>query len=341
MAANLSNPRDLMIGELHREFYFAGDGLQQEDIPGGNALYAAVGYMLWEEGYHPGLLTRVGNNYPSTWIEEFQARGIHTAGVHLLEEDLEQRVCFGYKTDRYQPISDLPVYCGKNDFPIPSELLDYHPEEIWIPNRRQRKPTSIREEDIPSAYIGATGAHICPGDYLSHNLIPAILRSQGFTTITLDPGPEYMDQEFLGDIPALITGLSAFLPSEDEVLKLYKGQIANLLEIARELSRYGCPLIVIKRGENGQLLYDGNREQGWEIPAYPSRVANRAGAGDAFCGGFLAGLRNSYDPLEAAICGSAAASLVVEGCGPFFALDAVPGLLKARQHVIREQTRLI
>ena len=60
------------------------------------------------------------------------------------------------------------------------------------------------------------------------------------------------------------------------------------------------------------------------------RVVNPTGAGDAFCGGFLAGYRETYDPLEAALCGNISASLVVEGSGPFYALDVWPGLAEAR-----------
>jgi len=88
------------------------------------------------------------------------------------------------------------------------------------------------------------------------------------------------------------------------------------MDIARELSRYGCPLIVIKRGENGQLLYDGNREQGWEIPAYPSRVANRSGAGDAFWSGLLIGLLEGMEPLEACRLGQAIAEYKIGLVGP-------------------------
>ena len=65
------------------------------------------------------------------------------------------------------------------------------------------------------------------------------------------------------------------------------------------------------------------------------------GAGDAFCGGFLAGYRLTYEPLQAALYGNIAASLVVEGNGPFFALDALPGLAGARLEALRQSVRRI
>jgi sugar/nucleoside kinase (ribokinase family) len=65
------------------------------------------------------------------------------------------------------------------------------------------------------------------------------------------------------------------------------------------------------------------------------------GAGDAFCGGFLAGYRRTYDPLEAVLFGNISASLVVEGTGPFYALDALPGLAQARLDALRQSVRKI
>ena len=59
------------------------------------------------------------------------------------------------------------------------------------------------------------------------------------------------------------------------------------------------------------------------------------GAGDAFCGGFLAGYRKTYEPLEAALYGNVSASLNVEGSGAFYPLDVLPGLAQARLEVLR------
>ncbi|TFG48035.1 MAG: 5-dehydro-2-deoxygluconokinase, partial [Anaerolineales bacterium] len=72
---------------------------------------------------------------------------------------------------------------------------------------------------------------------------------------------------------------------------------------------------------------------------YPARVRNPIGAGDAFCGGFLAGYRQTFDPLQAMLYGSVASSLVIEGSGPFFALQALAGLAKARLDYIQGAVR--
>jgi ribokinase len=178
-------------------------------------------------------------------------------------------------------------------------------------------------------------------DYLTHSLLPAVLRQAEFTTVTLDPSPGYMNPTFWDDVPALLTGLTAFLPSEEEMRSLFQGRSTDLWEMAEALAAYGCEIIIIKRGEGGQMLYDAATRTRWEVTAYPSRMVDPSGAGDAFGGGFLAGYRRSYDALEAVLFGNISASLVVEGTGPFYALDALPGLAQARLEALRQAVRRV
>jgi len=159
------------------------------------------------------------------------------------------------------------------------------------------------------------------------------------TTVTLDPEPAYMTPDFLRDLRELLNGLTAFLPSEDELRSLFWGKTNDLWEMAEALGSYGCELVVIKQGGQGQMLYDAMGKHRWEIPAYPSRMADPTGAGDAFCGGFLAGYRESYEPLDAALYGNVSASLTVEGSGPFYPLEVMPGLAQARLEALRDLVR--
>jgi sugar/nucleoside kinase (ribokinase family) len=111
--------------------------------------------------------------------------------------------------------------------------------------------------------------------------------------------------------------------------------------MAEALAKYGCEIIVIKYGERGQLIYDAASRNRWEVPPYPARLVNPIGAGDAFCGGFLAGYRRTYDPVQAALYGNISASLVVEGHSAFYALDVLPGLPEARLESLRNSVRKI
>lgn len=341
MAHQNFTPRDVFVGEFRREYYLTAEEDWILDAPGGNALYAAVGYLVWEKEQIPGILTRVGEDYPQTWLEDFSNHGIDVDGVVVLPQAVDLRACFIQQRNTVDLVGNPIPHLSRLGLALPPGLIGYQDLDQKPINRRSAKITAIHEGDIPPGYLTATAAHLCPLDYLSHNLLPAVLRQQGFSTITLDPSSSYMDSAYIGDIPALITGLTAFLPDEKDLLNLYKGKSADLWEISADLGRYGCELVIIKRGAAGQYLYDTASGRKWEITAYPSRVKNPGGIGSAFCGGFLAGFRRTFDPLQAVLYGSVAASLVIEGSGPFFALQALPGLAEARLEYIQGAVREI
>jgi sugar/nucleoside kinase (ribokinase family) len=247
---------------------------------------------------------------------------------------------FAAYTSRTNRLLDDPVaHFARLELPFPRELLGYRSPASNPDSKTRLQPISLRQADIPPDFLDASAAHLCPVDYLTHSLLPAVLRQAQFTTVTLDPSPGYMNPTFWDEVPALVTGLTAFLPSEEEICALFQGRSNDLWQMAEALAAYGCEIILIKRGEGGQLLYDAAARTRWEIPAYPSRLVDPSGAGDAFCGGFLAGYRRTYDALQAALFGNISASLVVEGVGPFYALDALPGLAEARLEALRQGVR--
>ncbi len=139
-----------------------------------------------------------------------------------------------------------------------------------------------------------------------------------------------MDPVFWEDIPAIVNHLTAFITSEKKIRNLFQGRSLDLWEMAEAISAYGCEIIIINQNTKGVLVYDNATKTKWTIPAYPISVMDPNGREDAFCGGFLAGFQSTYDPLEAALYGSISFSLAVEGSGPFYPLDALPGIAQAR-----------
>jgi ribokinase len=133
--------------------------------------------------------------------------------------------------------------------------------------------------------------------------------------------------------------VTAFLTSQEELRNLFWGETHDLWKMAEWVSMYGCEYVVIKCGVRGQLLYDVKTKRKWEIPAYPARLADPIGAGDAFNGGFLAGYCQRYDPIEGVLHGNISASLKLEGSGALYPLDGIPGLAEARLNVLRDMVR--
>lgn len=332
-------PRFLLIGQLTRDYILLPSGEALIDVPGGNALYASVGLMVWEPEPAPAIIARVGEDYPHEWLAEFQKWGLDTSGVKVLSEVVDLR-SFSAFVDRITRIHDDPVaHFARLGIPFPKSLFGYRNTSANINSRTRLQNISLRQGDIPISFLDANVAHFCPVDYLTHSLLPAVLRQAQFTTVTLDPAPGYMTPAFWDDMPSLLNGLTAFMPAEEDVRALFHGRTDDLWEMAEALANFGCEIIIIKRGERGQILYIANSHSRWDIPPYPARMKNPLGAGDAFCGGFLAGYRRTFDPLEATLYGNISSSLVIEGDTADYALDALPGLAQARMDSLRQSAR--
>lgn len=103
--------------------------------------------------------------------------------------------------------------------------------------------------------------------------------------------------------------------------------VPNLVRAARIIRDMGPRILVIKKGEHGALLFNGDII--FSAPAYPLEdIQDPTGAGDTFAGGFVGYLSRvstiDHDALKrAVIYGSAMASFAVEMFGPdrLFDLD--------------------
>jgi sugar/nucleoside kinase (ribokinase family) len=339
--ASAASLRFVIAGQLKRDFAIIPTGKARVDVVGGNLAYAATGLGVWQPAKLAGLVARVGEDYPREWLVEINQRGFDIQGIRILPEAIDLRSFYVY-IDNYTLLRENPAaHFTRLKQPFPRALLNYSPPSTSYDNRSHLMPTSLRQSDIPPDYLDATAAHLCPIDYLTHTLLPAVLRQGGFTTVTLDPAASTMSPSFWDDIPALVTGLTAFMPNEKEIRMLFHGRSSDLWQMMEAIAEYGCEIVVVKRGERGQWLYDRAAHARWEIPAYPARVVDPTGAGDSYCGGFLAGYRQTYDPIQAALYGSISASLTVEGSGIFYALDALPGLSEARLEALKEGVRKV
>ncbi|NJD60005.1 MAG: carbohydrate kinase family protein [Anaerolineae bacterium] len=331
----------ILAGQLRRDFALIPNGKALIDILGGNVIYAAAGFGVWEPASLAGVVARVGEDFPSDWLEDIRKRGFDTRGIHVLPEAIDLRSFYVYGIGYTRLNEDPAAHFTRLQQPFPKALLNYSRPGTSYDSRTRLMQTSLRQSDIPPDFLDATAAHLCPIDFLTHMLLPAVLRQNGFTTVTLDPSAGTMSPTFWDDVPALVTGLTAFLPNEDEMRKLFHGRSTDLWQMMEAIAGYGCEIVVVKRGESGQYLYDRATNARWEVPAYPARVTDPTGAGDAYCGGFLAGYRQTYEPLQAALYGNISASLTVEGSGAFYALDALPGLAHGRLEALKAGIRKV
>jgi sugar/nucleoside kinase (ribokinase family) len=322
------------VGGLRQDYCITHDSRVFSGMLGGNALYAAVGAKIW--GASVGLVSRVGCDYPLAWLDELRQRGFHLEGVRILPEPQDTRTFYAYISPEERVDTSPASHFLRVGHPLPKELLGYQTSTLHQDLRAAPGPLAVRLEDLPAWAVRCRGIHFSPADYLTHLTVPMHAREHGVRMLTLDPSVMYMDPGFRRELPSVLKGLDAFLPSMMEAEAFFRPERLRVWEMAEAFVSMGCGLVVIKRGANGQAVFDGSSGRRWNVPAYPARVADVTGAGDAYCGGFLVGLDQTGDPLEAALRGCVSASLVIEGTGALYALEALPGLAQARLHAMRK-----
>jgi sugar/nucleoside kinase (ribokinase family) len=121
----------------------------------------------------------------------------------------------------------------------------------------------------------------------------------------------------LDDLKQTLTMVDV-LTINDEEARLLSGEY-SLVKAAAKIQAMGPKYLIIKKGENGALLFHG--KEVFFAPALPlEEVFDPTGAGDTFAGGFIGYLAKtgdiSFDNMKNAIIyGSAMASFCVERFG--------------------------
>jgi sugar/nucleoside kinase (ribokinase family) len=147
-----------------------------------------------------------------------------------------------------------------------------------------------------------------------------------------------MNPAYWDDFPVLVKDATAIITSVNELNSLFRGRSTDKWEMMEEVAKSGCKFVVVRQNSRGYSLFDFTNQKKYHIPFYPANTVNPTGQMDAFSGGFLAGFHTTYDPVEAGIQGSVAASIAGEHTGPFSIYDCLPELEKARMDVIRNMT---
>jgi sugar/nucleoside kinase (ribokinase family) len=130
-----------------------------------------------------------------------------------------------------------------------------------------------------------------------------------------------LEGRWLPGIGRLLPYVDALLVDQDEARNITG--LESLDEAGRLLRQAGPQIVVVKRGEQGALVYYA--DQCIEQPAQrvpEDEIADTIGAGDAFDGGFLAALLRGRSVAEAARIGAAVAAISVRGHGAATALRA-------------------
>lgn len=104
----------------------------------------------------------------------------------------------------------------------------------------------------------------------------------------------------------------------------------NPARIAAELRQRGAGTVAVKLGEDGAYV-DGETWQG-RVPAFSVDVVDTTGAGDAFCGGFLAGLLAGWDLQRTTRFANAVGAMCVTAVGGSSGIRNMAETLRFAEH---------
>lgn len=303
------------IGQLTIDDIVLPDGTVRMETMGGNVMYSTAGAMLWLKAGEAVPISCAGRDYPEHFMHFLQSQGVdcsyiqktdqeHMRSWVLYEKNRERRcLCRNEEVLAYPPISEESFH---QYFKLYGKL------------HRQGSPLL---DNFPDC-LNANAYHLAPQSYEHHIAnVTMIRRHAPWAVVSLDPSPFYMLSSSIGRLKNVLQYVDVVLPSREEIFSCF-GRISPEAA-AEELCSMGPEIAVIKLGADGVYVYSSKNGKGVYVPSASTEIVDTTGAGDSFCGGFLAGFCKTSDTVYAACCGAVSASYAVADYGPakLFAAD--------------------
>lgn len=194
----------------------------------------------------------------------------------------------------------------------------------------QSAASLLTREDVCEDYLrGVKAVHITGSTLgIGEGVRSACYRAVRFCKqyggmVSFDPNirPEILGVEAVRNLcEPILQACDVLLPSGQEATMLTGD--ADEVTACRNLVARGIPVVVLKRGAKGCMVFTDQNEI--EIPAYTVTEVDPTGAGDAFAGGFVVALLRGMSVVEAARFASAIGALAVTKQGPMEGLPTLP-----------------
>ncbi|WKD85359.1 Bifunctional ribokinase/ribose-5-phosphate isomerase A [Polaribacter huanghezhanensis] len=256
-----------------------------DKILGGSGTF--VGLAASQFGVETGIVSVVGGDFPQSYLEMMNSKGINTDGIEIIKEGKTFFWSGKYHNDmnsRDTLITELNVLEHFSPV-VPENFKDA--EIVMLGNLHPLTQASVLDQMAVKPKL-----------------------------VVLDTMNFWMDIA-LNDLHEVIKRIDVITINDEEARQL-SGEY-SLVNAAKKIHEMGPKYVVIKKGEHGALLFnEGNM---FFAPALPlAEVFDPTGAGDTFAGGFCGFLAKtediSFDNMKNAIIyGSNLASFCVEKFG--------------------------
>lgn len=272
---------------------------------GGTAVYFSLAASLFADVQLVGV---VGEDFPREAVEMLRQRGVDLAGLQVRAGDTFRWVGeYGYDMNVAHTLdTQLNVF------------------ETFSPEL----PESFRQAD-----------HVFLGN-IDPDLQLSVLEQVTSPALTAVDTMNYWIDGKKDRLLEVVRRVDAVLINEAEIRQL-TGHY-NVLDAARSVQDLGPECVVIKRGEYGSLMLNG--DEICVVPGFPTAdVRDTTGAGDSFAGGFIGYLdaRGPDADLRAALVyGTILASFTVEDFSVGGLARATVDAVGERYHELADVTRI-
>lgn len=271
--------------------------LERRTLWGGTA--ANIARQAAGLGVPTRMWSRVGDDFPAAWRQALHDDGVDLAFLETVRGG-RTPTCFILTdlVDRQCYAIDQGPMARMEEAPIGAEFLNGLPEDAWL--------------------------HVSTGNPVAYAQVAYAARDSGLH-VAFDPGQEMRFQYDTRSFEGLLDTAEVFFCNEEE------------LRVACDFLRYGDPeqfldhvdAVVVTRAAKGASLYRSGKKP-VHVPAFPAKVVDPTGAGDALRAGWYAALHAGKGMDEALRWGNAAAALKLPHMG-------------GQEHILRmgEMTRLL
>jgi hypothetical protein len=320
--------KTVIIGNLANEYIINVDGKAANRICGGSLLYAAAGAK--SRISEIGLLGRCNPAYPPAWLQLIENSGFDSRGILKTSNPFDDRRFFAWRDAEVYDGDNPVAHFASHGLTFPHELLGYHIADLPSDDSIWTNTSGRMKNELPPEYFDITSAHICALDFSTQVKAINLLESGSINTYTLSPSAQYMKPDYIDKLQVIVKGAAAFYTTEVDLSSLCHLRTKDIWEMIEIIVDMGCQRVVVSRGVKGYLMYDADTQKRHCLPIYPTRWIDPTGVHEVFAGAFLGEYKESFNPEKALVHGCVMASLAAEGTGPFYILDALPGLADAR-----------
>jgi ribokinase len=311
----------IVAGGITLDNVVTADGAVHVEQIGGNGIYGTIGARLWSDA--AVMLAAV----PAAFAEDVRRRvagaGLDTRGVLAVDREVPELEWLFYdasgnRLDYVFATRDDAKAAGMYGSPSADAVAKWRQRLASRSASAATYPDFIRDTaseltPLLRALPVPRGLHLAPMEPEWQIEAARWARSAG-ARVTLDPGSRAARiARTPGLLDEILASVDVFLPSRRELEVL--STTADPRSGLKALASRGTADVGVKLGDEGVLLWDRATAETIHVPAFSVPVRDPTGAGDAFCGGFIAGLVATGDLTEAARCGVVSASFVVETFG--------------------------